>query len=276
MDSNQTKKTNDDIPAVDPDTPLKADQKREAEKAIPPTNTDAPLKVEEKMKSQANIPAVDPDAPLKVEEKGEAQKDIPVSNVDATLEVEKLTKPTDVPDSNLNAPLNFDEQASKTHEDPEQQGGSKKLLVIGILFGLLIVVVIIGLIFLRPKVAPEVEEKPKVETKVVEEKKEELDRSEWSFEVLNGTTVKGAAKKLADQLIELGYQVIKTANADASDYTETQLFISKDYKERGDLLLEDLEKEINIASISGELKDSTASARIIIGEDIVDQIVEGE
>lgn len=238
---------------------------------VPSVDSNAPLKIEEE-EPDSKVPEVDTDAPLKVEEEGKPAKEIPKSDVDATLEVEKLTKPTGVPDSNLSAPLKA-EEVSEPHQDTKQQEGSKKLLMIGVLAGILVVLVIIGFIFLRPKVAPEKTEKPKVEKVVVEEeKKEELNRSEWPLEVLNGTSVRGAAKKLADQLLELGYLVIKTGNADKSDYTQTQLFISKDYKEKEDLLLEDLKKEINISSVSGELKDSTASARIIIGEDLADEI----
>lgn len=93
-----------------------------------------------------------------------------------------------------------------------------------------------------------------------------FNRAEWSLEVLNGTGVTGAAKKLADKLAQLGYKIVKVGNADRSDYDKSQLFVLKERTDLKDLLLNDLNKEISIASVSGELKDSTASARIIIGQ----------
>lgn len=94
-----------------------------------------------------------------------------------------------------------------------------------------------------------------------------LVRSEWSLEVLNGSGVTGAAKKLADQLKELGYEVLKTANADKDSYTQNQIYIKAELKDKVDLVIADLKDIIKIASVGGELKDSTVSARIIIGKD---------
>ncbi|MBI2018949.1 LytR C-terminal domain-containing protein [Candidatus Daviesbacteria bacterium] len=93
-----------------------------------------------------------------------------------------------------------------------------------------------------------------------------LNRSEWSFEVLNGGGVTGAAKKLADQLKALGYQVVKVANAD-KDIQTNQFFVQEDLMAGIDSIVVDIKDIIKIASISGKLKDSTASARIIIGKE---------
>lgn len=94
-----------------------------------------------------------------------------------------------------------------------------------------------------------------------------LIRSDWSLEVLNGSGVSGLAKKAADKLKEMGYQVIKTGNADKDSYDKTQILVKKDLQDKVDLLIADLRDIIKIASVAGELKDSTASARIIIGKD---------
>lgn len=93
------------------------------------------------------------------------------------------------------------------------------------------------------------------------------ERSGVSFEVLNGSGVTGAAKKLADQLKELGYEVLKTANADKDSYTQNQIYIKAELKGTVDLVIADLKDIIKIASVAGELKEGTASARIIIGKD---------
>lgn len=95
-----------------------------------------------------------------------------------------------------------------------------------------------------------------------------LIRSEWSFEVLNGTTTAGQAKKLADKLTALGYPVVKTGNADKDTYTQTEILVKKDLLDKIDLVVADLRDTVKIASMAGELKEGTASARIIIGKDL--------
>lgn len=94
-----------------------------------------------------------------------------------------------------------------------------------------------------------------------------LIRSEWSLEVLNGTGVTGAAKKVADKLKELGYQIVKTGNADRDDYLNSQILVKENLMDKADLVISDLKDVVRIASVGGELEDSTASARIILGKD---------
>ncbi len=96
-----------------------------------------------------------------------------------------------------------------------------------------------------------------------------LERSQWSLEVLNGSGVTGLAKKVGDKLQGLGYPVVKTGNADKSNYLTTQILVKKDLAEKVDLVIADLKDIIKIASYGGELKDSTASARIILGKDSI-------
>lgn len=95
-----------------------------------------------------------------------------------------------------------------------------------------------------------------------------LIRSDWSFEVLNGSSVSGLAKKLADQILSLGYQVVKTGNADKNDYLHTQIMVREELEDKVDLIIADLRDVVKIASVGGQLKDSTASARLILGKDL--------
>lgn len=94
-----------------------------------------------------------------------------------------------------------------------------------------------------------------------------LIRSDWSLEVLNGSGTSGLAKQIALKLQDLGYQVVKTGNADR-DYDKTQILIKKELLEKADLVIADIKDVIKIASVAGELTEGTASARIIIGKDI--------
>lgn len=96
---------------------------------------------------------------------------------------------------------------------------------------------------------------------------QKLERSEWSLEVLNGSGVSGLAKKVSDQLTSLGYQVIKVGNADKQNYEKSQIFVKDSLKDKLDLVIADIKDVIKIASVAGEIEDSTASARIIIGKD---------
>lgn len=94
----------------------------------------------------------------------------------------------------------------------------------------------------------------------------QLIRSDWSLEVLNGSGITGAAKKIADKLKDLGYPVIKVGNADKNNYEASQILVRKDLQDQIDLVLADIKDIVKIASSGGNLKDSTASARIILGK----------
>lgn len=96
-----------------------------------------------------------------------------------------------------------------------------------------------------------------------------LNRSDWSLEILNGSGVTGAARKVADKIQALGYPVTKTGNADKDNYSVTQILVKSDLQSQVELVVADLRDIIKIASVAGELKEGTASARIIIGKDAI-------
>ena len=91
----------------------------------------------------------------------------------------------------------------------------------------------------------------------------QLEREEISLEILNGSGVAGAAATTAETFEQLGYQIEEIGNAESTDGNE--LYVSSEVEEQIDVLLEDVEEELGISSISGELEDSSASARIILG-----------
>ncbi len=154
----------------------------------------------------------------------------------------------------------------------DQKSQGRKSGTVFLIIGLVVIAAILGFIFFQmrglvgtaqPSPEPSSEPIPSPSPEPV------LNRSDWSFEVLNGSGVTGAAKKVADRIQELGYQVTKTGNADKSNYEKTQILVQKDLMEKIDLVAADLKDVIRIASVAGELKDSTASARIIIGKDSI-------
>lgn len=92
----------------------------------------------------------------------------------------------------------------------------------------------------------------------------QLEREEITLEILNGSGVAGAAGDAAEVFEALGYEDVEIGNADETEGNE--LYVSSDIEDLIDVLLEDVEEELDISSISGELDDSDASARIILGE----------
>lgn len=118
------------------------------------------------------------------------------------------------------------------------------------------------------QMATSTKEEPAVtETPIPTPTPEPLNRAELSFEVLNGSGVKGEAKRVADLLIELGYKVTKTGNADKDDYAQSELIIGSSLEDKANLIVADLKDIIRIASVSATLKESTPSGRIIIGKE---------
>lgn len=149
---------------------------------------------------------------------------------------------------------------------------NKKMYVAGIILSVLILGATATTLYFRfrqgsgatEEVAVEVEETQ--EGTEVEEQPSAtaLLRSEISLEILNGSGIAGLASETADTFEELGYEVVKVGNAE--DTTGNKLYVDPDIEELIAVLLEDVEGELDISSISGELTDSTASVRIILGE----------
>lgn len=92
----------------------------------------------------------------------------------------------------------------------------------------------------------------------------QLEREEITLEILNGSGVAGAAGDATEIFEALGYEVVETGNAD--DTVGNEIYVNPEFEELIEVLLEDVEDELDISSISGELDDSDASARIILGE----------
>lgn len=216
-----------------------------------------------------DVPTIDPDKHLKIEETEQKGSEIPQITPTQSLKIEKATKAgSDIPESNLKASLKVEEQAEGPHEEPQEKY-NKKLFIFGGITLALIVLMSGGFLLSYLKNPPQEE---KAVTPVASEPEptevpEALNRSQISFEVLNGSGVSGAAKKLADELTALGYFVIKSGNADKQTYPDTQIYISKEMEEKTEEILADLANLVKIATVSGELKDSTASARIILGKE---------
>lgn len=178
--------------------------------------------------------------------------------------------------SDTNESIAFYPKESFAHPSPSRKKSKKTLYF---LIVLILILAVFGFLF-KSRIKTLVTGSPKptptpTVTSTPTPTPNPLIRSDWSFEVLNGTSTSGQAKKLADKLIALGYPVVKTGNADKQSlpdgkqsYEVTQILVKKELMDKIDLVVADLKDTVKIASMAGELKDSTASARIIIGKDL--------
>ena len=92
----------------------------------------------------------------------------------------------------------------------------------------------------------------------------QLEREEITLEILNGSGVAGAAGDAAEIFEALGYLDVETGNGD--DTVGNELHVNPEFEDIIDVLLEDVESELDVSSIAGELEDSDYAARIILGE----------
>ena len=176
------------------------------------------------------------------------------------------------PEEDMDSPKFYQREKQTSYQLVSKKSKKKTLTLVVILA--LILLVIVGLVFrnkinsLFNKVQQTVQPTPTpTPTLIPTPTPNPWVRSDWSLEVLNGSGVTGQAKALAEKLIEVGYPVVKTGNADKQNYEVTQILVKKELLEKVDLVVADLKDAVKIASMAGELKEGTASARIIIGKD---------
>lgn len=247
----QTVDNEEKEPKVNPDTTedLKAELKQPVAK--PETNA-------------SSVPTVDPDASLKIDKEKETAASVPQVSTNDELKIEKETG------------FLKEESTQNTQDQPlieeitSEQINKKnyKLFIFGLLIATVVTALTIGYFFLSAKKdtsQPTPNQSPTAEK--VEEKTSAYNRSDWSIEVLNGSTKAGAASKLAKSLETLGYKITKTGNADNKNYEKSVVLLGSDIEKYKDDFLADLKNGITIPNETGSLKDSTASAQIIIGED---------
>jgi hypothetical protein len=94
----------------------------------------------------------------------------------------------------------------------------------------------------------------------------ELNRSDLSLEVLNGSGAPGVAGDAQDYLQELGYENIEVGNAGSYDYDQTEVAIKESKQEYLQTLLNDLNEKYTVNPETTFLEeDYDYDAQIIIG-----------
>lgn len=176
-----------------------------------------------------------------------------------------------VPDVKPDAPLKIEEEVAGENEElPQIEKSNKKLFMLGF-FAFVITVAITftaGILILNSVSNGKkevVKEKPVVATPSPTSAVS-VSRSEWSFEVLNGSTTPGLAAKGSEKVKALGYKVVKVGNSDDTVDT-TQILVSSDATDsEKDFILEDLKKDFGNLSITDTLSGSKKTVRIILAK----------
>lgn len=189
-------------------------------------------------------------------------------------EINKETPSEPAQEQKSSSPEEDDITVNEPLFEPEKKS-NKKLIIFASLVLLLVIAVLVLLFnyFTKSKkpqatesapIQPETESTQAQEELKPEEK--DFDRPQVALEILNGSGVAGAAKKLADKLGALGYSIIEVGNAQGK-IDKTEILIAASLEDNKEKFLEDLGEEFKEATIAGSLEDSTASARITIGKD---------
>jgi len=94
----------------------------------------------------------------------------------------------------------------------------------------------------------------------------DLDRSNLSLEVQNGSGVAGAATKMSDALKKLGYTVASSGNADNFDYEKTEIQLKSTKKAYLEMLKKDLGDDYTISSATSDYAGD-ADGVVIVGKE---------
>src|SRR5260221_2513861 len=144
---------------------------------------------------------------------------------------------TDIPTVDINAPL----KSEINEAGAEYKGGvtpkNKFLYILGILCFVVITIFSAGIfLFYQNNFKGKSENKQVVviESQVTPQQAETstFDKTNITFEILNGSGVTGAAKKAADTVSGLGYKVLRTGNSE--DTTSNKLYLKDQTKEFAD------------------------------------------
>lgn len=160
-------------------------------------------------------------------------------------------------------------QLTSPINDQEESKSKKPIIIVAII---IILIALASSYFLYSKKLKSASQKPQSQPanqttqSSPEPSPQTLNKADWTLEILNGSTKKGAAAALAEKLSAKGYQVIKTGNAE-EDIATSEVFFANSIKNQTDLFLEDIKEDLPNPTNTGTLNDSTASARIIIGEE---------
>ena len=170
-------------------------------------------------------------------------------------------------------PKNPEIEPESDEETPQIEKLNKKLFFLGgIVFVLTVVVTtIIGLFIFNSsqEISKQTVSEEQIETPTPTPiPTVKIDRSEWSFEVLNGSGEAGKAKKTGDAIEALGYTVDSLGNAKKSDYSGITVSFVKEIEESTkDVIVSELKKEfIDVTVEDVPPQESDSAILLIVGK----------
>lgn len=120
---------------------------------------------------------------------------------------------------------------------------------------------------IKRSVTPSPSEKKGVPTSTTKVGIDKLDRALLTVDVQNGSGEAGAAKKIANVLISLGYKTGTVGNADTFDYTGITIQVKSTKANYLEQLKKDLSENYTVFSATKDLpSSSTADALVIYGK----------
>lgn len=150
---------------------------------------------------------------------------------------------------------------------PPIERKNKLLYILGSLTFFLIIVTLL-IVFIATRYMPQKQIKtivPAKQTTYGIPTQVPLRKADITFEVLNGSGIRGNATKEAKILAGKGYTILEIGNADKT-YQSSQLYLAPVAIDYQNELLNEIRLDFPTATFSGELTGSTASARLIIGK----------
>jgi hypothetical protein len=171
---------------------------------------------------------------------------------------------SDVPVLDLDAPLKVEKSENK-EEIPSIEKNGRYLYISSIFFGVIVFSAAAFLYYVASNNSKNISSQTTIVSVEKDTSSDTINKDEWPIEVLNGSKTAGVAKKTGDKLTNNGFRVIKVGNSTKKDYVGISIFIQSDLSSKASNFLKEIQLIFPEATISGNLTNSTASARIIVG-----------
>ncbi len=224
-----------------------------------------PAKAPSKKSSKRTVKKiVKPQPEVSVQPETQAPQPPPVEAAPSPHVVEPPHPPVAAPVAVTSTAQDLEQFLASEPEDEKANRANTVLLVFGALFAGIIIVASIAVFIIYTHSStifvPTLSNKPVPTLSPTPT----VSKSSITFEVFNATGVSGLAAKDAQELTSAGYTVLTVGSKKRQ--TATQLFVAGSVPAASlNELLADTSSLFSIASVTGVLTDSTASARLILG-----------
>lgn len=167
-------------------------------------------------------PVAEAEKPVIVEEEPITETEKPVAEEEPIVEEVENAESNQIEES---------DQANKTTTIPPQPRFSKGLIITFIAVIILVAVIIGGILYSRSVSTKQIEIEPTstpAPTATSTPTPEEVNLSDYSLQIQNGSGTPGEAGKVQKILETEGFEDIEATNADSYDYKNTQVLVKED------------------------------------------------